>query len=126
MRHITNWYVNRDPGTNFQNFRRILEFEPENVQANHNLCVVYVEQNDLGKAEMCLQYTLQLAPNEEYIRQHLAIVRNRIRQQQLHRAKQQQQQQKQDQQQQQQQQQQQEPPPAATNGRVSDPVEGEA
>ena len=52
------------------------------MQANHNLCVVHVERNNLAMAEVCLIYTLQLAPNEHYIQQHLAIVRSRMAQQQ--------------------------------------------
>lgn len=62
----------------FQNFKKILETEPQNVQANHNLCVVYVEQGDLYKAEKCLSDTVKLAPHEAYIQDHLNIVRNRI------------------------------------------------
>lgn len=62
-----------------QNFLKILDTEPRNVQANHNLCVVYVERGDLHRAEKCLSETLQLAPQEDYIKQHLGIVRNKIR-----------------------------------------------
>ena len=63
-----------------QNFLDILEREPNNVQARHNLCVCYVEQGYLGKAEKCLESVHQLAPHESYILQHLEIVRNRIKQ----------------------------------------------
>ncbi len=66
------------------NFQLILETEPENVQARHNLCVVYVERGDLYKAEKCLADVLEIAPREEYIRQHLGIVRNRIARVQQH------------------------------------------
>jgi len=59
-------------------FRKILEVEPEHVQARHNLCVVYVENGDLAKAENCLTEVLQLAPQETYIQQHLNIVRRRL------------------------------------------------
>ena len=62
-----------------QNFLTILQTEPDNVQANHNLCVVYVERGDLYRAEKCLVAAVQLAPHEEYIQQHLQIVRTRIR-----------------------------------------------
>jgi len=58
-------------------FRRILEVEPDHIQARHNLCVVYVEQGDLVRAETCLVEVLQLAPHETYIQQHLNIVRRR-------------------------------------------------
>ena len=61
-----------------ENFLKILETEPQNVQANHNLCVVYVERGNLYHAEKCLSETLQMAPQEDYIKQHLGIVRNKI------------------------------------------------
>ena len=59
-------------------FRKILEVEPDHVQARHNLCVVYVEQGDLARAETCLVEVSQLAPHETYIQQHLNIVRRRL------------------------------------------------
>ncbi|PVD28691.1 hypothetical protein C0Q70_11285 [Pomacea canaliculata] len=63
-----------------QNFRTILQHEPNNVQAHHNLCVVYVERGDLLRAERCLVDTLALEPSADYIRNHLNIVRSRIHQ----------------------------------------------
>ena len=63
-----------------QNFLTIIRMDPKNVQANHNLCVVYVEKGDLLKAEKCLVDVIQLAPNEDYIKQHLNIVRSKIHQ----------------------------------------------
>lgn len=36
------------------NFARVVELEPDNVQAHHNLCVVHVERGDLIRAEKCL------------------------------------------------------------------------
>ncbi len=63
-----------------QNFLKILETEPNNVQARHNLCVAYVEQGYLLKAEKCLADVSELAPHKNYIRQHLQIVRSRIQQ----------------------------------------------
>jgi len=59
-------------------FRKILEVEPDHVQARHNLCVVYVEQGDLIRAESCLVEVSRLAPHETYIQQHLNIVRHRL------------------------------------------------
>ena len=59
-------------------FRKILEVEPEHVQARHNLCVAYVEQGDLTKAESCLDEVARLAPHETYVQQHLNIVRRRL------------------------------------------------
>ena len=59
-------------------FQRILRTDPSNVQAKHNLCVVYFEERDLPRAERCLEETLAMAPNEEYIRRHLAIVRGKM------------------------------------------------
>lgn len=54
--------------------------EPNNTEALHNLCVVYVERGDLLKAEKCLSHVHSLAPNEEYITRHLNIVRSKINQ----------------------------------------------
>lgn len=59
-------------------FERILHMDPTNVQGKHNLCVVYFEERDLPRAERCLEETLALAPNEEYVRRHLSIVRGKI------------------------------------------------
>ena len=57
-----------------------METEPYNIQAKHNLCVAYVEQGYLLKAEKCLVEVAELAPHETYIAQHLQIVRSRIQQ----------------------------------------------
>ncbi|KAK9952285.1 hypothetical protein ABG768_018135 [Culter alburnus] len=59
-------------------FERILNMDPSNVQAKHNLCVVYFEERELQRAERCLVETLAMAPHEEYIRRHLTIVRNKM------------------------------------------------
>ncbi|KAG7214410.1 hypothetical protein INR49_006367, partial [Caranx melampygus] len=59
-------------------FERILRMDPTNVQGKHNLCVVYFEERDLPQAERCLEETLALAPNEEYVRRHLSIVRSKM------------------------------------------------
>ena len=59
-------------------FERILHMDPTNVQGKHNLCVVYFEERDLPRAERCLEETLALAPNEEYVRRHLSIVRSKM------------------------------------------------
>lgn len=59
-------------------FERILRMDPTNVQGKHNLCVVYFEERDLPRAERCLEETLALAPNEEYVRRHLSIVRSKM------------------------------------------------
>ncbi|CAH1799956.1 unnamed protein product [Owenia fusiformis] len=62
-----------------KNFARVVEINPKDVQGNHNLCVVYVEQGDLLRAEQCLKNTLKLAPGEGYIKNHLDIVQTRIK-----------------------------------------------
>lgn len=59
-------------------FERILRMDPTNVQGKHNLCVVYYEERDLVRAQKCLEETLALAPNEEYVRRHLSIVRSKM------------------------------------------------
>ncbi|XP_004928023.1 protein O-mannosyl-transferase Tmtc3 [Bombyx mori] len=58
-------------------YRRILELEPDNVQALHNLCVVAVERGKLAVAEECLTRAAALAPHEHYIQRHLAVVKAR-------------------------------------------------
>ncbi|KOB68866.1 Uncharacterized protein OBRU01_17579 [Operophtera brumata] len=58
-------------------YLRILELEPDNVQALHNLCVVAVERGELAVAERCLARAAALAPHELYIQRHLAVVRAR-------------------------------------------------
>lgn len=68
-------------------YRRILELEPENVQALHNLCVVAVERGKLVIAEECLTRAASLAPHEHYIQRHLNVVRSRLAQHQAPRAK---------------------------------------
>ncbi|KAK2149545.1 hypothetical protein LSH36_447g03000 [Paralvinella palmiformis] len=92
-----NINVRKDLDAAEANFEMILKKDPDNVQANHNLCVVYVERGQLLAAEKCLEKTLQLAPQEDYVQQHLNIVRTRINQaQQQQRLKQEQQQQQQE------------------------------
>lgn len=73
-------YINQDRNLDAAEecFRKILEVEPDHVQARHNLCVVFVERGDLTRAETCLVDVLQLAPHESYIQQHLTIVRRRL------------------------------------------------
>lgn len=62
-------------------YQRILSLEPNNVQALHNLCVVYVEKGLLQLAETCLVKAASLAPREEYLQRHLRIVRARLQKQ---------------------------------------------
>lgn len=59
-------------------YTRILHLDPANIQAKHNLCVVYVELGQLDKAEDCLLQVGQLVPHHHYIDRHLKIVRLRI------------------------------------------------
>ena len=59
-------------------YQQILRLSPHNLQANHNLCVVYVEQGLLDKAEHCLLEAARLSPQQEYVDRHLKIVRLRI------------------------------------------------
>ncbi|XP_060558909.1 protein O-mannosyl-transferase TMTC3-like [Ruditapes philippinarum] len=61
-----------------QCFTKVLEHEPSNIEAMHNLCVVFVERGILYKAEKCLAEVHKLAPKEEYILKHLNIVRAKI------------------------------------------------
>ena len=61
-------------------YRRILEVDPGNVQAQHNLCVVMVEAGDLDNARKCLERVASIT-NEAYVNQHLRIVEERLRRQ---------------------------------------------
>jgi tetratricopeptide (TPR) repeat protein len=76
-------YVNhlRDLPAAERCYRHILRVDPDNIQAQHNLCVVMVEAGDLPLARDCLRETLARAPTEEYIAKHLAIVEDRLEQQ---------------------------------------------
>lgn len=55
-----------------------MSMEPDNIEAMHNLCVVFVERGYLLEAEKCLAHVHSLAPNEDYILKHLNIVRSKI------------------------------------------------
>lgn len=55
-----------------------MKLDPKNVQGMHNLCVVYVEQGRLEKAERCMAQAAVMAPHEEYIQRHLKILRARL------------------------------------------------
>ena len=61
-------------------YRRILDMDPNNVQARHNLCVVILESGDLSSARQCLEMVSKLAPKEGYIKKHQLIVEERLRQ----------------------------------------------
>ena len=58
-------------------YNRILEVEPDNIQARHNLCVIMVEAGDLLKARDCLIECLKLK-HEDYIVKHIQIVEERL------------------------------------------------
>ncbi|XP_023239347.1 transmembrane and TPR repeat-containing protein CG4050-like [Centruroides sculpturatus] len=64
-----------------QCYEDILSLEPSNIQALHNLCVVYVERGLLLEAESCLKKAVSIAPHEEYVQRHLKIVKDRLKQQ---------------------------------------------
>ncbi|XP_052810856.1 protein O-mannosyl-transferase TMTC3-like isoform X2 [Mya arenaria] len=59
-------------------FNKVIEVEPENIEALHNLCVVLVERGDLIQAEKCLTHVHNKAPQEQYIARHLNIVRAKL------------------------------------------------
>ncbi|XP_076372363.1 protein O-mannosyl-transferase TMTC3-like [Tachypleus tridentatus] len=59
-------------------YQKILEVDPRNVQGLHNLCVVYLHRGHLIQAEKCFLQATDLAPNAEYIRHHLQLVRSQI------------------------------------------------
>ena len=53
--------------------------DPHHVQGQHNLCVVLVERGHLESARSCLEKALSLAPHEQYIRNHLDIVIQKLK-----------------------------------------------
>ena len=57
----------------------MIELEPNNIEAMHNLCVVFVEKGYLLEAEKCLAHVHKVSPNEEYILNHLNLVRAKIK-----------------------------------------------
>merc|ERR1712130_318607 len=61
-------------------YKKILEIDPHHVQGQHNLCVVHVERGNYIEGKTCLEKALSLAPGEQYIRNHLNIVKNKIAQ----------------------------------------------
>jgi len=61
-----------------QCFSKVKSIEPSNIQGQHNLCIVYVEKGELDLAESCLAAIMAAAPTEQYVQQHLAIVRQRL------------------------------------------------
>jgi len=61
-----------------QCFSKVKSLEPSNIQGQHNLCVVYVEKGELDLAKSCLAAIMAAAPTEQYVQQHLAIVRQRL------------------------------------------------
>merc|ERR1712062_286623 len=58
-------------------YHRILEVEPDNIQARHNLCVVMVEAGQLLKARNCLMECLKVK-HENYIVKHIQIIEERL------------------------------------------------
>ena len=58
-------------------YNRILEVDPDNIQARHNLCVIMVEAGNLLKARDCLMECLKVK-HEDYIVKHIQIVEERL------------------------------------------------
>lgn len=75
-----NVNVQKDLAAAEKNFKAVVDLEPDNIQANHNLCVVMVEKGDLFRAEKCLTKVHNMAPKEQYIINHLNIVRTKLNQ----------------------------------------------
>jgi tetratricopeptide (TPR) repeat protein len=62
-----------------QCYRKIISVDPKHVQGHHNLCVVLVEQGRLVDARDCLLEVQKMAPTEDYVRKHLSVVENKIK-----------------------------------------------
>ncbi|XP_023224570.1 transmembrane and TPR repeat-containing protein CG4050-like [Centruroides sculpturatus] len=54
-------------------YQMILRQDPRNYQGLHNLCVVYLQRNELRQAVDCFQEALRLAPHVSYIQRHLYV-----------------------------------------------------
>lgn len=54
-------------------YQMILRQDPRNYQGLHNLCVVYLQRNELRQAVECFQEALRLAPHVSYIQHHLYV-----------------------------------------------------
>ncbi|VDP93300.1 unnamed protein product [Echinostoma caproni] len=61
-----------------QLFEKATVLAPTNVQAKHNLCVALADDGQLEASEKCLLSAIDLAPAEQYLHEHLAIVRKRM------------------------------------------------
>ncbi|GFS71871.1 protein O-mannosyl-transferase TMTC3 [Trichonephila clavipes] len=59
---------------------KVLQLDPTNQKAHHNICVVHFERQDYEKAEQCFAQLLSIHPNVSYIRHHLDVVRNILKQ----------------------------------------------
>eukprot|EP00057_Strongylocentrotus_purpuratus_P018096 XP_011672570.1 PREDICTED: transmembrane and TPR repeat-containing protein 3 isoform X1 [Strongylocentrotus purpuratus] len=62
-----------------QLFQRIVDLEPSNVQAQHNLCVIMVQKGLFMEGEQCLLDVLERAPHAEFVRTNLSILRQKIK-----------------------------------------------
>jgi len=73
-------YINHDRNLSAAEacFLKIIEVEPDHIEARSNLCVVYMEQGELTRAESCLVQVSQLAPNVANVQQNLRVVRQRL------------------------------------------------
>jgi len=73
-------YINHDRDLSAAKacFLKIIEVQPDHVEARSNLCIVYMEQGDLAQAETCLVQVSQLAPDDAHIQQNLRTVRSRL------------------------------------------------
>ena len=60
-------------------FQKIVDLEPSNVQAQHNLCVVLVQRGKIEEAEKCLENVLKMAPNADFVKKNLAVLRQRMK-----------------------------------------------
>ncbi|GFT46833.1 protein O-mannosyl-transferase TMTC3 [Nephila pilipes] len=61
-------------------YRKVLQLDPTNQKAHHNICVVHFERQDYERAEQCFVQLLSVHPDVSYIRNHLDVVRNILKQ----------------------------------------------
>ncbi|KAG8188777.1 hypothetical protein JTE90_009173 [Oedothorax gibbosus] len=64
-----------------QCYLRVLQLDPSNPKAEHNMCVVFFERQDFSGAERCFSRILDFHPDLPNVRQHLQAVQQILREQ---------------------------------------------
>lgn len=57
-----------------EEYGRVLDLDPDDIEAHNNLGVIYKEQNDLGKAEMHFTHVISLNPAMDEAHNNLGLI----------------------------------------------------